>query len=118
MEHEAPNELDRREVHRLPLLSLSVVFPAERHTAVRQGDEPSVRDSDTVCVAGQILEHLLRTAKRLLGVDDPRGGIRLVDQAIEIGLLLQRRQGTLKSQIAASAGRLEFLEKLCPIDDR
>jgi len=48
-----------------------VILPAERDTALVQGDESPVGDRDPMGIARQIREHRRRPGKRALGIDDP-----------------------------------------------
>lgn len=50
---------------------MSIVLTAKRHVLVGQTEQAVVGDRDAVRVAAEIVEHLLRTAERLLGIDDP-----------------------------------------------
>jgi hypothetical protein len=73
VEQEAPNELVGAERHcavpRLPVAA--VVLVAEGHAAFVERNEASVRDGDTVGVAGEIGEYRLRPGEGRLGVDEP-----------------------------------------------
>src|SRR5215208_72294 len=77
VKQEAADELVGREGHALDPLTAwyaipsPVVFPAERHATVVEGEQPAVRDRDPVGVAGQIGEHGPRPREGPLGVDDP-----------------------------------------------
>ena len=51
--------------------AMRIVFPEEGDLAVAEADNAMVRDGDPVRVAGQVLENMLRTTERPLGVDDP-----------------------------------------------
>jgi hypothetical protein len=54
----------------LPMAPL-VILPAEGHCAIRAGEEPSIADCHPMCIAGEVLENLLRAGQRRFGVDDP-----------------------------------------------
>src|SRR6516162_116235 len=73
MEQEASDELVGAECHcavpRLPVAA--VVLVAEGHAAFVERNEASVRDGDTVCVAGEVGEYRLRPGEGRLGVDEP-----------------------------------------------
>ncbi len=63
-------------------------------------------------VAGQILEHLLGSAKGRLGVDDPEGPNRLIKQALEglaVGVLAQHAEET---ELSATKGLLQSSDEL------
>src|SRR5262249_11108605 len=62
---EAPEKLDRREGHGLGAAR------AEGHGGGRDSEQTAIGDRHAVSVTAEILEHVLGTAKRLLGIDDP-----------------------------------------------
>src|ERR1700693_5733679 len=70
---EAADELGRRERHGLEALGPfdAIVLPLEGDAVVVAGDQPAVGDGDAMGVAGEISEHGLRSAERLLGIDHP-----------------------------------------------
>src|SRR5260221_1885063 len=50
---------------------VSIIFPLEGDAAVFQGQQALVGNGDAMSIAAEIFQHLLRTAKRRLGVDHP-----------------------------------------------
>ncbi len=50
---------------------MAVILPAKANLAIAKVEQPIIRDGHPVGVATQILEDMLRTAKRRLGVDHP-----------------------------------------------
>ena len=48
-----------------------VILPFERHALAIKGDEPAVRNSNPVGVAGQVGKDSVGSAKRPLGIDHP-----------------------------------------------
>ena len=89
VEEKAPDELVRREPHRLPAVRTvdAVVFPAEGDAGVVGRDEAAVRDGDPVGVAGQIGEHCFGPANGALAVDDPLDAPQRGEEALERGLV-------------------------------
>ena len=71
MEQEAADELDRVELHDAAAVAMSGVSPSEANLAVIETEESSVGDGNPMRVAGQILQHMLWSAERRLGVDHP-----------------------------------------------
>ena len=73
VEQETANELVRSKRHDpLPVGAVAaIVLVAEGDPGLVVGDEPPVRDGDTVGVAGEIGEHRLGAGERRLGVDNP-----------------------------------------------
>ena len=53
------------------LVLVGIVFPTEGDLAVSKIDNPMVGDSDTVRVAGQIMENMLGSSAWPFGVDNP-----------------------------------------------
>src|SRR5437016_14058165 len=73
VEQEAPDELVGAECHcavpRLPVAA--VVLVAEGHAALVESNEATVRDGDTMGVAGEVGEHCFRPSEGRLGIDEP-----------------------------------------------
>ena len=66
-----------------PGSSATIVLVAKGDGLVIDGQEPMVRESDAVGVAGQILEHVLGGLEGRLGVDDPLGAQGFLEKAAE-----------------------------------
>jgi hypothetical protein len=71
MQEKAPQKLSHMQSHEALLVFMSGVTPAEGHLIVGERDESVIRDGDSVCVAAQIAESMLRAAKGSLGIDNP-----------------------------------------------
>jgi hypothetical protein len=71
MEKKAAQKLFRCHCHQLLFAAVRVILPAERDLAIGEGNDPVVGDGDTMCVAGQVMKNVLRTAERRFGVHDP-----------------------------------------------
>ena len=71
VEQEAANELVDGERHCLGFVADAVILPAETDTTVLAGEETAVGDGDAMGIAAEIVEHLLGSAERAFGVDDP-----------------------------------------------
>jgi hypothetical protein len=71
VEEEPAKKLESVETHSSLSVLVRVVPVAESDLAVVEGEKPLVGDGDTVSVAGEVLEHLLRPAEGGLGVDHP-----------------------------------------------
>ena len=67
---EAAQKLHGADRHDADLV-IPVVPPAEAHLAVIEGDEPRVRDGDTVRVPREIFQNLFRVAKGRFGIHHP-----------------------------------------------
>lgn len=71
MKQEAPKKLPRAQRHQPLLAFVGIVFPAERDVAIGNLDDPVIGDGDTMRVAGQVLENVLRSSERPFGVNHP-----------------------------------------------
>ena len=66
-------ELFGSDRHLALLAAVSVVLPAEGDLAVGHGQESVIGNGDAVCIACQVMEHVLRSAEGAFGVDRPLG---------------------------------------------
>ena len=103
MEQEAADELDRIEGHDAAAVAMSGVPPAEAHLSVIEAEESSVGDGNPVRVAGQILQHMLGSAERRLGVDHPLSSGAGLQAGSEMRVAL-RVQPACRGSIVRCAG--------------
>src|SRR5581483_3546132 len=96
--------------------AVRVVLGPERHPAVRQALQARVAEGNTVGVAGQVLEHLLRTAERRLAIDDPVRGVQRLPPGGPGTGLGQRPQTTRQEQLALLEETVEAVEELAAKD--
>ncbi len=99
MKEKAANELNRFQCHGLDLVPVGVVFPLEADPALGQGNQPTVGDSNPVRVARQVLENLLRSAERTLGVNHPFNLTGLTAQCLEGVRFGQRFQVSVELEL-------------------
>lgn len=71
VEKESPQELEGGDRHASFLIAVGIILPGESHVSALDCLETLVGDCNTVGVAGEILENLLRTSEWGLAVDDP-----------------------------------------------
>jgi len=71
VEQETAQELLRTERHHSLLITVGIILPAESNLVAVEGHEAVVGDGHAMSVTGEIAEHMMRTAERWLGVDDP-----------------------------------------------
>jgi hypothetical protein len=71
VEQEAAQELLRGERHHSLLIPVGIILPAETNLVMLEGHEAMIGDGYTMGIAGEIAEHMVRTAEGGLGVDDP-----------------------------------------------
>ena len=53
------------------LVVMAIILPAEADPALGKTDQAAVGDGDAMGIAAEIIKHLLGSAERSLGVDDP-----------------------------------------------
>ena len=71
MEQETAQELLRSERHHSLLITVGIILPAESNLIMLESHEAVVGDGHAMGVAGEIAEHMMRTAEGGLGVDHP-----------------------------------------------
>jgi hypothetical protein len=71
MEQETAQELLRTERHDFLLIPVSIILPAESNLILLESYEAVVSDGHAMGVAGKVAEHMMRTTKGWLGIDDP-----------------------------------------------
>jgi hypothetical protein len=71
VKEKAAYEFVRGNGHDSRLVAACIVPPTKRDVATIEGNEPVVGDGDTVSVASEVTDHLLRAAEGGLAIDDP-----------------------------------------------
>ena len=71
MKQKPAHELLRGNIHGPVLVAARIVPPTECNAAAIEGNETVVGDGNTVGVAPEVTNHLLRAAEGGLGIDDP-----------------------------------------------
>ena len=71
MEQKPPQKLLGGDGHQTLLAMVGVIFPAKGDVAIGNVDDPVIRDSDAMRVAGQVVEDVLGASEWTLGVDYP-----------------------------------------------
>jgi len=71
VKEETTNERVGQQCHRLVLVMMAIIAPAKTHVSVFEREQPAVGNSDTVGIAAEIGQHLLRSAKGPFGIDNP-----------------------------------------------
>jgi hypothetical protein len=71
VKQESPNELVSGDRHRSHLVAASVVAPTERDVVAIERDEPVIGDGDTVGIAAEVADDLLRPAEGGFGINNP-----------------------------------------------
>ena len=71
MDEEAADELVSTQCHRFLFGVATIILPLEANLAVLDIEDAIVGDVDTVCVAADVLQDLLWSGERALGIDHP-----------------------------------------------
>ena len=83
VEQETGQELVRRNGHDLLKSAIFVISPKERNLAMAQLEEAVVGDGDTMGIASQIAQNLVRSCERRLGLDDPVMNEQRLEEIVE-----------------------------------
>src|SRR4029077_5347443 len=70
-EQETAQKLLRTERHHSLLITVGIILPAKSNLIMLESHEAVVGDGHAMGVAGEIAEHMMRTAEGGLGVDHP-----------------------------------------------
>lgn len=71
VQQETSQELLRGERHHPLLITVGIIFPAEGNLVALEGHQTVVSNGHPMGVAGEIAQHMMGTAERRLGIDDP-----------------------------------------------
>ena len=83
MQEKAADELVRGQGHGLDTITLASVAEGKAHLATLDIDDAMIGDGDTMGVASEIVEHLLRACHGPLGIDHPRLVIERLNEAFK-----------------------------------
>src|SRR5215471_944091 len=112
MEQESAGELSYVKSHILHHVAISIVFPLEGHLSIRKRDQSLIGYSNAMGITRQILQHLQRSAKRRLCVNDPLELANFIQQARKLFPFRQMFQLTVKGETAFFVCSLEISNKL------
>lgn len=71
VEQETPDEFVGAHGHGFDLIALFIILPLEFHLIVFDVEEPVIGDGDAMGITAHVIEHLFRSGKWPLGVNDP-----------------------------------------------
>ena len=71
VKQESSDELVGSDGHRSHLVTARVISPTEGNAFAIEGDEPMVRDGDTMSITAEIADNLFRPAEGGLGINNP-----------------------------------------------
>src|SRR5438067_12928979 len=118
VEQEAADELVGAKGHHLLLVVVAIILPAEADPALGKTDQAAVGDGDAMGIAAEIIEHLLGSAERALGVDDPANGAQRPQPGSEHGWRGQARQIAKEAEFARIERRLEAGQEKPAVETR
>src|SRR6266852_8917 len=116
MEQEPAHELVRGNGHDSGLVAARIVPPTKRDVAAIEGNETVVGDGDTVSVAPEVTDHLLRAAEGGLGIDDPVLAKQRSEKRREALWLFQVLDRSGANQLLLPISAPESIDKLSPED--
>src|SRR5260370_40439281 len=99
---EAAQELFAGEPHDALLAAVGIVLPAEGDLIICNRKQSMVRDGGTMNVTGQIVQHMFRSAKGWLGIDDPVLLNERAQKDSEVLLLGQRHALAVEPEFVAA----------------
>src|SRR3954466_7241710 len=114
MKKKTPDELDRIQRQNSDFVTTRIVFPLKGHAATFYRKQPPIRDCNSMRVAGQILQDLLRAAERWFSENNPFAPSRLAAQSFEGGWIRQAGPLSEEGQFAGLEGFPEISEKQLP----
>src|SRR5207248_2574205 len=118
VEQEAADELVGAKGHHLLLVVVAIILPAEADPALGKTDKAAVGDGNAMGIAGEIIEHLLRSAERALGVDDPSNGAQRSQACSEGGGRSQAGQIAEEPELTRLERRLEAGQEKPTVETR
>jgi hypothetical protein len=89
----------RRECHLLFVISVGVILPAKGDLVVLESHETVVGNGDPMGVASEIAQHMMGTAERRLGIDDPVLPEQGAQEGAEGWLVFEGLQGSCESKL-------------------
>lgn len=110
------HELVRGNGHDPLLVAVRIVPPTKCNLAAVEGNETVVGDGDTVGVAPEVTNHLLRAAEGGLGINDPVLAKQRSKKRREALGLFQMLNRSGASQLFFSVSAPESVDKLAPED--
>lgn len=110
------HELLRGDSHDPLLVAARIIPPTKCNVAAVEGNEPVVRDGNTVGVAPEVTDHLLRAAESGLGIDDPVLTKQRSEKSREAVGLFQMLNRSGANQLFLPISAPESIDKLSPED--
>jgi hypothetical protein len=112
VKQEAAQELLGTERHPSLLISVGIILPAESNLAMLESHEAMVRDGYAMGIAGEIAEHMMGTAERGLGVDDPVLTEQGTQEGVESLFVFERLEGSGEGELVLLESSLQAGDEL------
>ncbi len=116
VQQEAAQEFVCRQAHDALPVAMLGVSPAEADLAVREGDQPAVRDTDAMGVSAEIAQRMLGSAEGPLGVNHPVVTEQDSEPGSEAAWFGKRCEVAVELELAFAERRLEAGEELAAED--
>lgn len=116
MKQKPAHELLRGNSHGPVLVASRIVPPTECNVAAIEGNETVVGYGDTVSIAPEVTDHLLRAAEGGLGIDDPVLTKQRSQERREALGLFQALDRSCANQLFLSVSAPQSIDKLCSED--
>ena len=110
------HELVRGKGHDSCFVAARIVPPTKRDGASVEGNETVVGDGDTVSVAPEVTDHLLRPAEGGLGIDDPVLAKQRAEKRREALGLFEMLDRSCADQLFLPMRATQSIDKLAPED--
>lgn len=110
------DELVRGNGHDSCFVAARIVPPTKRDGVAVEGNETVVGDGDTVSVASEVTDHLLRAAEGGLGIDDPVLAKQRSEERREALWLFQVLDRSGANQLFLPIRATQSIDKLAPED--
>ena len=114
VEKEPAKKLEGVEAHGSLNALVRVVLVAESDHAVVEGDQPLIGDGDTMGVSGEVLEHLLGTTERGLGVNHPVFVSKGLEPTFPCLGMFEFAKIAVETKLLVLPGSVKFSDELSP----
>jgi len=116
VQQKTSQELLDRKGHQLLLASVGIIFPAKSNTAIRKRNQSVVGYGNTMRIARQIIQNMVGSTKRRLGVDNPLVLMQGPQERLECFLIGERLQFAGQAKLALPECAFETGDKFAAED--
>ena len=118
MQEKAANKFVGGKLHLCDAPLVTIVLPGEGHVLVGRRDEAMVGDGDSMGIAGEIMQDLLRPGKRALAIDHPVGKAerrQIGGKGIGVGEVLKVAE---EAQVSGAMGGAKLFQEQAAVEAR